>query len=394
MQKNILVTTSGLPIESKSGFVFKLSRELGKKHDVSILAPLEKNTCPEEEVDGITIYRYKYLPLKYAGLSGDEGIMGKLRANRLNMLKVPFFLLAQLWAIRKLAKQRDIHVIHAHWLIPQGFLAVVYKKFCNPSIKIVITCHGSDVNVLRNRFFRLLQKFTLRNADSITPVSHDLESKIQKIGVQNKEISVIPMGIDTQVFQPSDGNVKKALGIKGMLLLFVGWFNKEKGIPYILRAMPEILKKHPTTTLLLIGDGNLREELEQLVKDLHLTEHVVFNGYVGNSRLPEYYSSADVVLMPSLNEGSPVVLPEALACGAIVIASDLPVYQEHITDGQNGFIVKRADSDDLARKVMYILDHYNDIQDIKNTSRQYIIEHFDWKVIGERYCRLLNSMKK
>ena len=387
MPAHILVATSSLAFPPK-GFVFELSQQLARREQITLLAPLEKGMPAVQELQNIQIHRYPYLPRPFTGLTDDEGIVGKLRANPFNVLKIPFFLLAQLFALRRLAAQDDIKLIHAHWLIPQGFIAALYKKNFHPRVKVLVTGHGSDIHALTDPLSMAIKKFTLAHIDHITVVSNQLTPQITSLGY-TQDIPVIPMGIDTQLFSPTPGEVFPKDSYN---LFFVGWFNKEKGIEYLLRAMPRILEKFPNITLTLGGDGKLREELERLTQQLHIQDRVLFKGVIAHSELPTYYSSADIVLMPSLNEGSPMVLPEALACGAIVVTSDLPVYQEHVRHGVNGFITRRGDPDDIAEKVIHILAHYPEIQSMKLASRQYIVEHFDWSVIGQQYINLLNRL--
>jgi len=200
------------------------------------------------------------------------------------------------------------------------------------------------------------------------------------------------MGINTDIFKPSyDNTIKSNIGIKGYMLLFVGIFNEVKGIEYLLGALPSVIKEVPDCKLVLIGDGDIKDKLKMLCNKLGIENHVLFLGYISQNELPKYYSSADIVILPSLNEGSPLVLPEALSCGALVIASDLPIYRKHIIDGKNGFIVPRQDSAILASKIIDILANLNKYDSVKESNRNYVARVFSWEIIGNRYKNLIEN---
>jgi len=358
-----------------------------------VLAPHFKNAPAFSEIEKIKVHRYKFFPFNGCDLINQSGLAETLSRDKVKLLLVPFLLFFQLVNIRRLVEVHQISVIQANWTIPQGIVAAVYKKLLNPKIKILLTSHGSDLNMSFGSLGKNLNRFVLKNVDVLTVVSNSLREKAGELG-HTKDIEVIPMGIDTTHFRPVEGtqSLKENLGIKKWMLLFVGYFNEVKGIEYILRAMPEILKQHPETTLVLAGDGILKSKLKEIVKELMMEKAVIFTGLVEQKRLPLYYSAADIVLMPSLSEGSPVVLPEALSCGAIVITSDLPIYREHIKDGENGFIVRQKDSKGIANKVTSLLGDYNKFLPIKKMNREHVVNSFEWDNIASRYHQLITSL--
>lgn len=373
-----------------AGFLRPLMTSLTPRLDVVVLAPKENASEPDCDYGEFPVYKHKQFFCGSPQLAYGSGMLPNLRRNRLLYFVLPVFICYQFLAVRKVLRREKISIVHAHWLMPQGFVAALYKKVVNPEIQVLVTSHGSDLNLLNSWPLSCIKKFVLSAADYVTVVSEPLQQKARQLGCR-KEISVIPVGIDPQTFCPTPGpEVWKTPHTRQ--LLFVGRLVEVKGIMTLFQAMPAILQLYSQTSLTVIGDGNLREQLENFARQHGISKHIHFTGTLANASLPAYYSQADLVIMPSLHEGSPVVLPEALACGALVLASDIPAYRQHIHDGQNGFLFTCADPSDLAEKVIYILDHDAEVQSLKLRSRQYIVEHFDWNVIGQKYSTLITTM--
>src|SRR5205807_7288673 len=115
-------------------------------------------------------------------------------------------------------------------------------------------------------------------------------------------ITVLHMGFDIHMFTTTEYNkiVKDKFKIKGPLLLFVGRLAEKKGVRYLLDAMPAIVQKFPTVTLLIIGEGNLKKELEEYTVTRNITEYIFFLGALSNTELPAYYATADIFIVPSI----------------------------------------------------------------------------------------------
>ena len=127
----ILVLASTFPRwkgDTEPRFVYDLCLRLKEEFSIVILAPHAKGTKLKEEMDGLQVHRYRYAPEGLENLAYEGGITAKLKGNKLNYLILPLFFLGQWLAILKLLKQQPVKVIHAHWLIPQGILALLAKK--------------------------------------------------------------------------------------------------------------------------------------------------------------------------------------------------------------------------------------------------------------------------
>ena len=202
------------------------------------------------------------------------------------------------------------------------------------------------------------------------------------------------MGVDLiQTFTLSSDNFRNPDE-----LLFVGRLVEKKGVRYIILAMPEILKGHPKTQLLIAGDGPEKAELQKLAQTIGVSHHVQFLGVINNTELPQLYRRAALFIAPSIvaqggdQEGLGLVFVEALGCACPVVASDLPAIKDVVSDGVTGLVCKQKDSADLAKKILLLLDHPEQAQALGQAGRQYVLARFDWQIVARRYRDLIAAL--
>ena len=396
-KKRILVATTTFPSflenDSTPPFVYELSKRLAEKEDLEIIisTPYIKDTGEYEERDNLKIYRYKY---GFTALR-DGAILPNIKKNKLLIFQVPFFILFSFLNLIKLVKNEKIDIIHAHWIIPQGFLAVLYKKiFRKKDLKIICTSHGSDIFDLRSWLMTRIKKWTLDNADAITVVSKEVKREIEKIGVKNNFIKIAPMGVDENVFNPDkyDKNIKKKYSIKCSFLLSVGRLVEKKGINYIISAMPIVLKKYPETKLLIVGLGPFEEKLKAMTKGNNLKNNIIFVGGVSNYELSKYYATADLYLGPSDSEGFGLVFVEALLSKCCVIASNLKAISDIIKNGETGIQVDVKNTELFANKIIELIDNEDKRKRLEENGYDFVKEKFTWDISAGNYYKLINSL--
>jgi len=393
---NILVFTSSFPYgrDTYSGnFIKELSAKLKKKFKIVILSPTRRNSQSNKESGDIKHYWHKQFPVNGIYLADGNPIMAKLNTNKFNWLTVPFFLFYQLIKLRKVVNAENISVIHAHWIIPQGLIAVVYKKLFNKRIKIIVTAHGTDINGFKGTLGKRIIKYVLINIDKLTVVSDDLKDTVEKMGYK-KNTFVIPMGVDTEVFSPSNKkkNIRLQLKIDREFILFVGSLIKAKGIHLLINAMPKVLQAFPSAKLVIVGKGQLKSKLIGTSKNLGISNNIIFAGAISNEELPPYYSAADLFVLPSFSEGLSVVIQEALSCKTLVLASHLKVFEKLVIENETGFYLNTISSENISNKIIEILKHNINNQQIRDNGRKHVVDNFDWDIISEKYNNLLLSL--
>jgi glycosyltransferase involved in cell wall biosynthesis len=307
------------------------------------------------------VVRFRYLWPDRAQQLADGAILPNLRRNRWLWLQVPPFMLAELIAAWRYARQTECDVIHAHWVIPQGVIALALRLTLRRPI--LVTSHGADLYALRGRFSEALKRRVLGHADATTAVSRSLRQEQVRLGAAPERTAVVPMGVDRQRFRPDarSEEVRARLNPDGAALLFVGRLAEKKGARFAIEAMPRILADRPSARLTIAGDGPDRSMLEALTTRLQLTGHVQFLGPVSHAELPALYASADLTLVPSVRaadgdtEAYGLVIAEAMACGCPVIASDVGGVSDLVVDGATGLLVQERDATALAAAVLRLL---------------------------------------
>ena len=392
IKKRVLVLTSTFPRwlgDNEPPFVFELCRRLGNDFDVWVLAPHAPGAKTRETLSGMTIVRFRYFFEWGETLAYRGGILANLRNNQFNFLLIPLFFVCQLVALLRLIAQQRFNIVHAHWLIPQGLVAVAAKLVVRPAPVLLCTAHGSDLYGLRGRFFSALKRLVMRRSDALSMVSLAMKVHAVALGGEAEKISVISMGVDTaNTFIPAEHSKRR-----NDELLFVGRLTTQKGGELLIRALPQVLSTRPDTALAVVGSGPQLESLRALSKMLGVARNVKFLGAVANESLPDLYRNATMLVFPSAtDEGFGLVCVEALACECPVIASDLPAARELILNGETGLLFKPGDSDELAHKILALLADPALRHSMGKAGREFVSQRFDWKIVARRYGELLTGL--
>lgn len=388
----ILVLASTYPAtagDATPGFVHELSRRLaGLGHEVDVITPHLPGSAVSEQMDGVSVTRFRYCPDRFEGLVGSGGIVSRLRQRPLRLLLVPFFLAAYLLAIEGALRRRTYDVVHAHWLIPQGLLAaLLLPRRCLP---FVCTAHGGDLFALQARGFRWLRRLVSARAACVTVVSRYMREVLEREGLSGGRLEVASMGVDLESrFAPVAGVARDP-----QRLVFVGRLVEKKGVSVLLDAFARVHATHPAARLTIVGDGPERARLERQLADLGLDACVEFLGARPQTELPVLYSRAGIAVVPSIvdrvgdQEGLGLVTLEAIGCGCAVVASDLAAIRDVIDAGETGLLARAGDAADLAAKLRLLLDDDALRARLGESARSRLMR-YDWQQVAVGYARLL-----
>jgi glycosyltransferase involved in cell wall biosynthesis len=306
---------------------------------------------------------------------------------------IPFFFAGELISTIRILRRCRYDLIHAHWLIPQGLIAVIAIFLTNRRIPILCTSHGGDLFGLQGTLMNRIKRRVILKSDALTVVSRSMRKEVTRLGANHESVHVIPMGTDLKNrFVPPKTRQNKGS------LLFVGRLVEKKGLRYLIDALPLILKKHPQASLRIAGDGPEKSTLQSQSKRLGISDHVRFWGAVKNEFLPALYQTSDVVVFPSViandgdREGFGLVLVEALGCECATVVTDLPAMQDIIIDGKTGFVVPQKNVQKLAEKIIFLLDDPEVSRSVGKEGRKYVAERYDWKIIAQEYSMLIKSI--
>lgn len=207
------------------------------------------------------------------------------------------------------------------------------------------------------------------------------ESMVRRLGIKQEKISVIPNSIDMSSYVPGENEdkekIEKELSLhkKDIILLTIGRLNPAKGHHFLIEAMDKLKEAFPNLILLVAGDGPSKEELVTLKNRLGLKEQVRFLGE--RPDIKNLLTASDVFVLPTLSEGLPVSLLEAMAMQKICLASKIKPIKEIIEDGANGFLFEPGNSEDLAQILSHILKMQNGTSQIAKRARENVLQKFD-----------------
>jgi glycosyltransferase involved in cell wall biosynthesis len=390
----ILLVTSSFPRwpgDWAGVFVLNLGRGLVMRgHEVTVLCPHARGLPVRDVMDGVRIERFRYAwPESFETLAYGEGMLHNVRKHRLRLsLMVPYVLAL---GMRMRALQRKYDVINAHFLIPQGITARIFR------VRAVVSLHGSDVNLTLSGMGWRLIRFGLSRAPAITANSAATAAKTSGL-VSADRVRVIPMGVDAAVFGAVAGKTRR-LGEGGHLkLISVGRLIPLKGQRHLIGALPAIRERIPGATVTLVGDGPERRSLSDYARRLGVEGAVQFTGEVPHERIAGLLACHDMFVLASIvmpsgeTEGLGTVLLEAMAAKIPVIGSAVGGIPDIIADGENGLLVPEQSPAAIAQAVIRIATNADLRERLTASAELDVEERFSWEAIAGQFEKLFSDV--
>jgi glycosyltransferase involved in cell wall biosynthesis len=351
-------------------YLLDLSKRLAKKHDVSIVTSLLPGTASYEEYMGIKIYRLPSLVLK------------KLPS----FLPPPFSMpIGFGYYFSKICKKEKADIVHLHnRFAPQFDSAILWKKLLG--LPLFLNIHNSrpiGINAQTDFFGGFyddtIGRLIMKSCDRIIANSrYSLDVTVPNDYPKARQ-EVIYNGIDTKVYRKKKSHIKDELGCEH-LLLSVGRLLPQKGLEYLIKALPDIEADYH---YLMMGEGPERDNLQRLINKLGLQKRVTIMGKVPDERKIECYSDADIFVQPSLYEPFGIVLVEAMATECAVVASRAGGIPEVVGDA--GILVEPRDSKQIAQAVETIANDRKLMARFKKMGRERTEKIFDWDIIAKQF---------
>ncbi len=242
-------------------------------------------------------------------------------------------------------------VIHAQGLLFMGLRSLLAAK--NLRLPVVVTWHTMVTDAVHyynftplpdehaKRLMLLYLRSLIRRADAIIAPTHAIKEELLQMQPRIRHIEVIPTGVDTERFNPSvDGNaVRKRLGLEGKkVILSVGRVAWEKNYELMLEGFSHLAKDEPLARLVIAGEGPAKDHCQQLARQFHVEDKVVFPGFITDAELPSLYAACDCFNISSKFETQGIVVMEAMACGRPVSAIRYRALAEIVSDGVDGVL--------------------------------------------------------
>jgi glycosyltransferase involved in cell wall biosynthesis len=290
--------------------------------------------------------------------------------------------------IRSLAQTTQADLIHAH-----GYKADVYAwlAFRGAATPLVSTCHTWYDNDLALRLYGALDRFTLRRFDAVVAVSDDVRARLLHAGVAPQKIALIRNGIDLRPFAaaPSQRAARRSSSTP-LTIGLVGRLSPEKGVDIFLRAAEEIAQRRPGTKFVVAGDGPDRASLEQLIAQLNLSGTASLLGRT--SDMPAFYSSIDILVSASRQEGLPIALLEGLAGGLPLVATSVGAVPQIVQNGRTGLLVQAGDPHALAEAICTLTDDVTLRNALGQAAQQRIADEFSATRMTSDYLAIYRTL--
>jgi glycosyltransferase involved in cell wall biosynthesis len=282
---------------------------------------------------------FESIPVSVNGLE-DVGLAGALSVI---CSAIGYLLFSLILCLRIRRSRHVIGLVHAHYVLPQGLFGLVIARFLR--VPLIVTVSGTDVNIMMKRIAitRALCLFVLNHAHATIAVSKPLRRWLYQFGVAH--CTYVPNSVDT--------SSTRSLGesMHADRILFVGRLTTNKRPLILIRAFDEIAREIPTATLLMCGDGPLKQTVEGEIVKRGLEGKVKMFGWVSPRFVNELRSKAGLFVLPSASEGLSVALLEAMAAGQTIIVSQNESHAAVIEDGKNGLLFQLDDSGHLANQI-------------------------------------------
>lgn len=354
---------------------FFLSREYVKDgHEVTILTSSFHNLPWFEIVDGVEIIRVKAF---------------RKQETKSTLVEMFFYLVSAFIKANQLAKRRDYDICQIFFGIPSGPIGFWLKKRYN--IPYVIRLGGGDIPGAQKRYALVYKVIGVplrkiwKEADAVVANSEGLLRRARRFS-EAGNFRIISNGVDTAFFNKNEEGYRKPDEVR---ILFVSRLIEGKRIQNIIPMMQTINDKisEKSVYLDIVGDGPYRSALDNLVRECNAQEFVKFYGHKNRAELLEFYSQADLFILPSISEGMPNVVLEAMAMGLPVIMTPCEGSEELIHD--NGYVVS---SDRFAKYIIKLACDDALREQMGRKSKEIVKESFQWGQVASQYIRIFTKI--
>jgi glycosyltransferase involved in cell wall biosynthesis len=350
-----------------------LCRGLAKRgHDIRVLTSHLKGLPHEAKRDGYQIVRISSL---------------RTQPYRASFPSMAAYVLAGLWAGYRFIRVFQPDVIHVHFAVPAGALAWVLSRLSG--IPYVLTVHLGDVpggvTEKTSGWFRWIYPFTYliwRDASHIAAVSEFTRSLALK--KYKEEMQVIPNGVDASSLRP-----ERILLNHPPRIIFAGRFMPQKNPLQVIQTLSQ-LRELPWQCV-MIGDGPLIEDVKRAVVEFDLQDRFQFTGWIGGSEVLSWFDKSDILFMPSLSEGLPVVGLEALSKGLAIVASQVGGFVDLVENDKNGYLIHTDDTTKFGMTLRELLSDEDRLLAFRNASLEKA-KVFDINRIVEQYEQIFRKV--
>jgi glycosyltransferase involved in cell wall biosynthesis len=345
-------------------------------HSVTVLTGSFRGLPHRSQENGVTVLRVRCL---------------RRRADRCSVFEMLSFTLSALLSLPSVRAATQPDALIVFFSFPTGPVGALARSWYG--LPYLVSLRGGDVPGLTpevNWIHRLLapiRRHILKHATAVVANAEGLRKLSE--ATDPTCVRVIPNGVDTEFFQPSITRWEDTTPGHPFRLLFVGRFQGQKNLPYFLKECSRL--PAGSFELHLVGDGPLAAELRALAEQLGLASAVIWHGWLPRVALRDIYQSVDCFINPSLYEGMPNVVLEAMACALPVIASNIPGNDDLVSHGKTGLLFDLQNPSELASHLRALANDRALGQRMGRAARIVAETDYSWRNVAQRYAALFDS---
>jgi len=290
-------------------------------------------------------------------------------------------------AIRSFVTAQGIELVHSHGY-KSDFYAYLAAK--GTGAAFVATCHLWTRSTRSVRFYEFIDSLVLRRARRVIGVSDAITAALHESGISKSRLRTINNGTDLIRFQCAPSTLREELRIGNRLMIgTVARLERQKGIEYLVRAAQGVISKFPDSLFVVVGEGSLRSELGELIRELGLDSHVRLLGE--RNDMPGVYSSLDLFVLPSVDEGMPMTILEALAASRPVVATRVGAVEKLIVDGETGLLVDPRDVQALGGAILRSLKDPALARRLGSNGQRHVQASFSAEAMARNYLEIYSQ---
>lgn len=341
----------------------------------------------------------------YLASAPNDAFLKNIKSKNLVFYPVDFsnrFNPLPLMRLYRIVKSQRIDIVHSQGARADFFARIAAKLAKVPIIisTVQMLVEGYNVGYLKRFLYQTFDRFSERFVDYFLVVSSVLkENMIEVHGIPPDKIIKIYNGIETDYYKPVGNEEMRykirrefAVNDSDILIASLGRLVWQKGFEYFLHAIPEILREIPDARFILVGDGPLRPELERLAVELGEGDKIIFAGYRSDVR--DVLAALDIVVIPSVLEGFPMITLEAMAMAKPIVAAKIDGITEQITDGINGILIPPKDSSAIAQAIIRLINDRESGKKLGLAARKRVEQEFSVEKMVSETEKVYSSLPR
>lgn len=325
---------------------------------------------------------------------GKEIEETKIEFIPLNKLRYNRFSLGIVLELYRLMKKKQIHVVRTH-----RYRSNLYGRLAAflAGVPVIIASVHDNYRTDKRPKRRIMNRILSKITDKIVAVSEDVKEDIIRYdSINPSKIDVIPNGIDVERFNPEKNttDIRKEFSLEDddIVIGFIGRIVPAKGLKYLLNALPYLKEEFKSIKLLIVGEGSLVEELKERAKKNNIFDNILFTGR--RRDIPEILASINIFVMPSIAEGLPNALLEAMAMGKPIVTTEVGGIPEIVKNGFNGLLVPPRDTLSLSKAIKELISNDRLAAKLGQAARDLVHDNLSIKAIAQKWQSLYLSILK